>query len=85
MPRHRTSPWLVAAGIALAAASGCTATPRSLALLNEQLNQAADAVNDLRMSIGDLQTSIDSLRTVVAKQDTTIQRLANAAGIPVVK
>jgi outer membrane lipoprotein SlyB len=64
--------------------AGCT-TPNSLAALNDQLQQAADAMNDLRMNMGTLETSLDSLRIVVAKQDTTIGRLANAAGIPIAK
>lgn len=84
MSRPRIRPLAIAAAVLVAATPGCT-TPRSLALLNEQLNQAADAMNTLRMSMDDLQTSLDSLRTVVAKQDTTIQRLATAAGIAVVK
>jgi hypothetical protein len=70
--------------ITLAAMSGCT-TPNGLAALNDRLNEAADAVNALNMNIAALQTSIDSLNIVVAKQDTTIGRLANAAGIPIAK
>ena len=70
--------------ITLTAMSGCT-TPNGLAALNDRLNEAADAVNDLRMNISTLQGSLDSLNIVVAKQDTTIGRLANAAGIPIAK
>ena len=88
MLRHNRNRLSILAGIAaaavLGASSGC-ATPNSLAAMNDQLNQAAEAVNDLRLNVAALQTSIDSLHTVVAKQDTTIGRLANAAGIPVAK
>jgi hypothetical protein len=69
---------------AVLAAGGCT-TPNSMALLQGQLNEAADAMNSLRLNISTLQTSIDSMNIVLAKQDTTIGRLANAAGIPVAK
>jgi hypothetical protein len=70
--------------VTLAAMSGC-ATPNGLAALNDRLNEAADAVNALQMNIATLQSSLDSLNIVVAKQDTTIGRLATAAGIPVAK
>jgi hypothetical protein len=70
--------------VTLAAISGCT-PPNAVAALNERLNEAADAVNALQMNIATLQTSLDSLNIVVAKQDTTIGRLATAAGIPVAK
>jgi septal ring factor EnvC (AmiA/AmiB activator) len=68
----------------LCSTSSCT-TPNSLAALNDQLSQAADAMNDLRMNIATLQGSVDSLTLAVQKQDTTIARLANAAGIPIAK
>ena len=84
MQRNNRVRLVIVAVTALSALAGC-ATPNSLALLNDQLNQAADAVNDLRQNIAMLQTSIDSLRTVAEKQDTTIARLANAAGIPIAK
>jgi hypothetical protein len=84
MQRHHRKRLAVVSAMTLIAMSGCT-TPNGLAALNERLNEAADAVNDLRMNIATLQTSIDSLNVVVAKQDTTIGRLANAAGIPVAK
>ena len=86
MPSARRRPAAVAV-IALfcaAAVSGC-ASPPALAGLQEQLNQAADAVNDINISLSVMQTSIDSLTVVVAKQDTTIARLANAAGIQIIK
>ena len=81
-PNHRNRLYFALA--AVLASGGCV-NPNSLALLQGQLNEAADAVNDLRMSISRLQTSIDSMNIVIAKQDTTIGRLATAAGIPVEK
>jgi hypothetical protein len=80
----RSRPLAIIAIVATMAASGC-ANPRAMAQLNEQLNQAADAVNDIRITMGDMQGTIDSLRTQLAKQDTIITRLANAAGIQITK
>jgi hypothetical protein len=84
MARRRTSLIAALAVLAAGTASGCT-SPRALAALNEQLNQAADAVYDIRMNLSYMQGTIDSLRTVVARQDTLITRLANAAGIQILK
>lgn len=66
------------------AAAACT-NPRQLAYLNDELNQAAQAVAGLRVEIGTLETSLDSLRAVVAKQDSTIQRIATATNVAIVK
>jgi ABC-type uncharacterized transport system auxiliary subunit len=82
MPRRRKQ---VLIALALVLVSGGCTTPNSLAALQVQLNEAADAMNNLQQNIGILQTSIDSMNVVLAKQDTTIQRLANAAGIPIAK
>ncbi|MCX5754772.1 MAG: hypothetical protein NTX19_01440 [Gemmatimonadetes bacterium] len=65
-------------------AGGCS-NPRQAAYLNEQLNQAADAVGDIRANLSLLQSSIDSLRVVIAKQDTTIARMAAVTNVSVVK
>lgn len=81
--RRRLRTILVLTAI-LGGTSSCT-TPNSLAALNDQLTQAADAMNDLRMNMAALQGSLDSLTLAVQKQDTTIARLANAAGIPIAK
>jgi protein-disulfide isomerase len=82
MSRRRTRA-LILCALTLASAS-CT-TPNSLAGLQVQLNEAADAMNNLQQNLATLQASIDSMNVVLAKQDTTIQRLANAAGIPIAK
>jgi hypothetical protein len=74
---------LAALGAALL--SGGCVSPNALADLQNQLNQAADAVNDIRVNLSIMQETIDSLKTVVARQDTTISRLANATGVQVVK
>ena len=64
--------------VALTAAAAACSNPRQLAYLNDELNQAAQAVAGLRVEIGTLETSLDSLRTVVAKQDSTIQKIGRA-------
>lgn len=64
--------------------AGCT-NPRQLAYLNEQLNAAADAMNNLRVEMSVLQSSLDSLRLVVAKQDSTIQRIATVTNVSIIK
>lgn len=74
---------IVAVGAALLA-GGCT-SPNALAELHGEVNQAADAVNDIRVNLSILQETIDSLRIVVARQDTTISRLATATGVQVAK
>jgi hypothetical protein len=84
MQRQNRKRLAILGAVTIVAMSGCT-PPNALAAMNDRLNEAADAVNDLRMNIATLQNSLDSLNIVVAKQDTTIGRLATAAGIPVAK
>jgi hypothetical protein len=74
----------VAAALALLGADAC-ASPEAMVRLQEQLVQAGDAINNLQVNLSVLQGTLDSLVTVVAKQDTTITRLAAAAGVPVVR
>lgn len=83
MPYRRRS-LVVLALLSAATLSGCAA-PQALAELQEQLNQAADAVNDIHVNMSVMQSTIDSLNVVVAKQDTTIARLANATGVQIIK
>ena len=67
------------------AASGCLTSPKSEALRQQQMQEAADAINDLRVNASVLAGTLDSLRVVVAKQDSTIARLANVTGVVIVK
>ena len=73
---------LCAAALALAALASCYRDA------NEQLDamQATidlqDTLNELGIRTTELQFTLDSLRMVVARQDTTISRLANLAGVP---
>jgi outer membrane murein-binding lipoprotein Lpp len=75
---------LLALVLALAPLSGCT-NPAALAELHNQLEQAADAVNDIRMNLATLQSTIDSLTVVAAKQDSIIVKLAVATNVQIIK
>ncbi len=44
-----------------------------------------DAINEIRNINDEMRITLDSLRTVVAKQDSTIARLANVTGVVVLK
>jgi hypothetical protein len=85
MQRQRRSRFFLAIAVGLVFAPAGCASPNALAGLQVQLNEAADAMNNLQQNLATLQASIDSMNVVLAKQDTTIQRLANAAGIPIAK
>ncbi len=73
---------LLAVGAALATALGCYQDP------NEQLDQMQQTldltatIEDLANRTTELQFAVDSLRGVVARQDSTLARLANLAGVP---
>lgn len=69
---------------AIVLAAGCS-NPRQAAYMNDQMNQAAQAVADIRTNMAGLQSSIDSLALVVAKQDSTIAKLAAVTNVQVVK
>ena len=66
----------------LVVAASCE-TPRQQAAVTQALNDAATAVNSIQQDVAQLQDQVDSLRTVVARQDTTIRKLANLAHLPV--
>ena len=68
-----------------AALTGCVQTPASAAREAQQFNDIGDQLNELRTENATLESVVDSLRTVIAKHDTTLQRVANATGVVVVK
>lgn len=81
MPRLRAR-WLVLA--ALGAGLACVSPPTKGDLNNTQLvNDMAETVNELRVVNSELRTSLDSLALVVARQDTLLRQVANAAGVQV--
>ena len=70
--------------VALSPLSSC-ANPTALAHLNDQLEQAADAVSDIRANLAQMQTTIDSLTLVITKQDSSIAKLAVATNVQIIK
>jgi predicted LPLAT superfamily acyltransferase len=67
------------------AAGGCITNPKAEALRQQQMIEFGDAMNDVRLNVTEMAGTLDSLRVVIAKQDTTIARLANVTGVVVVK
>jgi rRNA maturation endonuclease Nob1 len=47
--------------------------------------QLSEALNEVRSTAADLNQTLDSVRVVLAKQDSTIAKLANATGVQVTK
>ncbi len=71
---------VLAAALLLCAA--CYQDPNAqLDQMQEQVD-LADTMNELANRTSELQFTLDSLRQIVARQDTTIARLANLAGVP---
>jgi ABC-type uncharacterized transport system auxiliary subunit len=64
---------------------GCLSSPKAEAIRQQQMIEMGDAVNEIRIATAELNSTLDSLRIVVARQDTTIARLANVTGVVVVK
>jgi hypothetical protein len=75
---------LLTAAVVVVGAASCS-TPQSEALRTQQVLEIGDAVNATKNEISELRGTLDSLRVVVAKQDTTIARLANVTGVVVLK
>lgn len=67
------------------AVGGCITNPKAEALRQQQMIEFGDAINDVRTNVSEMAGTLDSLRAIVAKQDTTIARLANVTGVVVVK
>jgi rRNA maturation endonuclease Nob1 len=63
----------------------CINSPDIEAKRAEQMIQLSDALNEVRSTTADLNQTLDSIKVVLAKQDSTIAKLANAAGVQVTK
>jgi len=59
--------------------------PRTEANVAQALNDAASEINGLKNDLADLEAQMDSLRVILAKQDTTISRIAEANHIPIAR
>jgi hypothetical protein len=68
---------------AAALAAACRPDSATEVSLGQTIVEMGDAINTLQQDNALLQAQIDSLREVVARQDTLIRRVANAAGMPV--
>lgn len=68
-----------------AALLGACSNPRTEANVAQALNDAALEISGLKNDIADLSLQIDSLRQALAKQDSTIARIAAINGIPIVR
>ena len=85
MSRSSRATRLLAFAFVSVVPGGCVASPQAEAKRQEQMLQVGDAVNELRNINDEMRITLDSLRIVVAKQDSTIARLANVTGVVVVK
>jgi hypothetical protein len=69
----------------LLATASCISSPDTEAKRAEQMIQLSDALNEVRTTAADLNQTLDSIKVVLGKQDSTIAKLASAAGVQVVK
>lgn len=83
--RSRTRPRVAFAAaclVVVAVVSACYEDPNDKLNQLQQITDMTDAVNELNSRTSELLFTVDSLRGVMARQDTTIARLANLAGVP---
>lgn len=73
---------ILVVALALPAAAACYQDPQEQLDQMQQMTDMVDAVNEIGMRTTELQFTVDSLVGVIARQDTTISRLANLAGVP---
>lgn len=72
-----------AIAIAVVALASCQpVAPAGIETLGESVLQLGDAVSALQQENATLQEQVDSLRIAVARQDTSLRRFANLAGMP---
>jgi hypothetical protein len=81
-PPARRRAVLAALAAAATLAGACYEDPQARMDQAQQMTDMVDVVNELNARTSELAFTIDSLRQVVARQDTTIYRLANLAGVP---
>lgn len=73
---------ILVGALALPAAAACYQDPQEQLDQMQQLTDMVDALNEIGMRTTELQYTVDSLVGVIARQDTTLARLANLAGVP---
>jgi hypothetical protein len=79
--RRRAATLAPLAVLLLAGCVGGLGQPGDLSQ-GELLIELSETINDLRAHDALMQEQVDSLRVVVARQDSTIARLAAATGVP---
>ena len=87
LPLRRFDRRRAASGAAIALAISVLAScqpvaPAGIETLGESVLQLGDAVSALQQENAMLQEQVDSLRVAVARQDTSLRRFANLAGMP---
>jgi hypothetical protein len=82
MPSPRIRPLILTLVAAGALAAACYNDPQRQMDQMQQITDLADILNEVQLRTADMQATLDSLQMVVAKQDSTIYRLANLAGVP---
>jgi hypothetical protein len=73
---------LLLTGLASLPLAACYQDPNEQIEAMQATIDLQDTLNELGMRTTELQFTLDSLRSIVARQDSTIYRLANLAGIP---
>jgi hypothetical protein len=80
MPTLRRA--LLLTGLATLPLAACYKDPAAELQAMQASIDLQDTLNELGMRTTEMQFTLDSLRSVVARQDSTIYRLANLAGVP---
>ncbi len=81
-PRPLRRSLLSASLVALLPVAACYTDPSEELAAMQATIDLQDTLNELGMRTSELQFALDSLRMVVVRQDSTIARLANLAGVP---
>ncbi len=87
MPAPRTFPLhaLLLTGVAMMLAAGCKqiTNPNADVELQQSLYDLQDLLVQMRDETSLLQMQVDSLQRVVARQDTSLRKIANLMGSPI--
>lgn len=63
-------------------AGACYQDPQQVMDQQQAITDMTDALNQMGFQMAELQATVDSLSGIVARQDTTIYRMANVTGVP---